>query len=76
MNKKKILKLARIAHINNSVWSKMKEGTIVDFTCDWDDLTEFQRELYVAGIEFLLDYYRMNLSPIRWFWNLYYKYLS
>ena len=73
MNNKMILRMAKIAHTNNSIWSKMKEGTITDFTCAWADLTEYQMELYIAGIEIMIVTYRLSYSPIRWFWNFYYK---
>ena len=73
MNTNTILQMAKMAHTNNAIWSKMKEGTITDFTFAWADLTEYQRELYIAGIELMVIVYRMNHSPIRWFWHIYYR---
>ena len=68
-----ILKLAKMVHINNAIWSKLGADTIKDFTCDWENLTEYQRDLYMAGVEIMIVRYRQEISPIRWFWNLYYK---
>ena len=73
MNTNTILGMAKMAHINNAIWSKMKEGTIADFTCGWAELTEYQKELYIAGIELMVIVYRVNYSPIRWFWHIYYR---
>ena len=65
--------LARFNHINNAIWSKLGNETIKDFTVDWDELTEYQRELYVAGIEVLIDLYRTQLSSLRGLWRFYYR---
>lgn len=68
-----ILKLAKWVHINNAIWSKLGDDTIKDFTCDWVNLTEYQKELYIAGIEIMIVRYRLEISPIKWFWKFYYK---
>ena len=73
-----ILKLAKMAHINNAIWSKLdtavSSDTIKDFTCDWEDLTEYQKELYIDGIVIMVIRFRQEISPMRWFWKFYYKY--
>ena len=71
MNEKTIVALAKLNHINNAIWPKLKEETIKDFTTDWEDLTDYQRELYIAGVEFVISQYRLNLSPLRLFWRLF-----
>ena len=72
----KILKMAKMAHINNAIWSKLGDDTIKDFTCNWRELTEYQKELYIAGIEIMIIRYRQEISSVRWFWNFYYKYIE
>ncbi len=64
-----------MVHINNAVWAKLKtEDTISDFTLSWEKLTEYHQELYIAGVEILIIQYRMRISPIKWFWKLYYRF--
>lgn len=75
MDKKELgfLKLAKMAHINNAIWAKLGEGGIKDFTCCWDELTEYQKEFYIAGVELLIIEYRLTLSSARWLWKIYYR---
>jgi len=71
-----ILRLAKITHMNNAIWAKLGDDSIKDFTCDWKDLTEYQKDLYKAGIEIMIIRYNQEMSPIRWFWKFYYKHLE
>ncbi len=71
----KIIKFSKMVHMGNAIWHKLSDTeTIRDFTCDWGDLTEYQKELYIATVEIMLVRYRLEMSPIRWPWSIYYKY--
>lgn len=74
MRPKTIEALARLNHINNAMWAKLGRESLTDFSCQWEELTEYQRELYIAGIELLICEYRRRFSPVKWLWRLYYKY--
>lgn len=75
MNEATIKKLARMVHISNGIWHKIGVSSEQLCTTCWEELDEYHQELYIANIESMLEYYRCNLSPIRFFWRLYYEWV-
>ena len=47
--------LARKIHICGRIWAKIYKTTD-PHNCKWEELSEFHRELYLAEVDFLLEY--------------------
>ena len=77
MNENEIEKRARLRHFSDFIWSELPEDrTIKDFRCSWEDLTEEQRDFYLAFVveeELII---RLTYSPFRLWWRFYYNFVD
>ncbi len=56
MDKRDIIEgLARKIHINERIWVKIYK-TEDSHSCKWEELSEYHRELYLAGADILISY--------------------
>ena len=47
--------IAKKVHINERIWAKIYK-TEDPHNCKWEELSEYHQELYLAGVDFILEY--------------------